>query len=48
MRIYGKHNGRNNPAKFIVRSYMWNSKSNYCGMGLFWFILAILILIIMW
>jgi hypothetical protein len=26
MRFYGMHSGRNNPARFIARSYMWNSR----------------------
>lgn len=28
MRFYGLHSGRNNIARYLARSYMWNNRNN--------------------
>lgn len=58
MRFYGMHSGRNNPARFIARSYMRNSrhvnhhatnantKSSSTDTGITLFIFLIIILVV--
>ena len=56
MRFYGMHSGRNNPARFIARSYMWNSrhvnhhvtntKASEADTGITMFIFLVIIMVI--